>query len=165
MKPANPLFVYGGLAAAALIVVLAVVTNRTAAAASRVERMRSLQRELAADGGKLAAMAQAVADGRQRASSSKTLNLPAEIESVADGLGIRKNLRKVTTTGRKQSGSSNTDIYEVRVENIDLNTAVNFLYRLTRGPMAVAVQRCTVSTAYDNPNLVSISIVVNHITG
>jgi hypothetical protein len=86
------------------------------------------------------------------------------MEKTAAEFGLSKNLKKITFITHREDARFRGDDYELKIEGVDINTAVNVIYRIANAGVLVKVKKCSLSVSFENPTLLNISLLVSHIT-
>ena len=162
-KDRKKLFIFAGIPAALFIAVLvfhAAVNN----AQKRLVMMESVYAEMSGNRAALVSMSEGTKALKARAEESKNRNFVSEVEKTAAEFGLSKGLKKINFITRRQDGQFSADDYELKIEGVDINTAVNFIYRISNAGILMKVKKCSLTVSFENPNLLDISLLVSHIT-
>lgn len=101
---------------------------------------------------------------KKRLEDGKNKNFVGEMEKTASDMGIGKNLKKINFVTKKKEGAFNADDYELKLEGVDINAAVNFIYRISNAGLLVKIKKCSMIISFDNPGLLNINLLVSHVT-
>ena len=162
-KEKKKLFVSAGIFAllfVAVLVLQASVNN----AQKRLVLMKSVYSEMSGNRAALISMSEETKALKARAAESKNGNFVSEMEKTAAEFGLSKGLKKINFVTHKEDGRFRADDYELKIEGVDVNTAVNFIYRISNTGFLVKVRKCSMTVSFENPGLLNISILVSHIT-
>lgn len=162
-KEKKKLFVYAGIFALLLIGVFALQTAVNNAQ-KRLVLMESVYAEMSGNKSELISMSEETKTLKARALAGKNMNFVSEIEKTAAEFGLSKGLKRINFITHRQDGQFSADDYEVKIEGVDINTAVNFIYRASNAGVLVKVRKCSMSVSFENPSLLNISLLVSHIT-
>lgn len=133
-------------------------------AQKRLVLMESVYAEMSGNRAGLLAMSEQTKALKARAAESKNRNFVSEMEKTAAEFGLSKNLKKVTFITHREDARFRGDDYELKIEGVDINTAVNVIYRIANAGVLVKVKKCSLSVSFENPTLLNISLLVSHIT-
>ena len=162
-KEKKKLFVSAGIFAllfVAVLVLQASVNN----AQKRLVLMKSVYSEMSGNRAALISMSEETKALKARAAESKNINFVSEMEKTAAEFGLSKGLKKINFVTHKEDGRFRADDYELKIEGVDVNTAVNFIYRISNAGVLVKVKKCSIAVSFENPNILNISLLVSHIT-
>jgi hypothetical protein len=161
-KEKKILFISAGIVAllfAAVFMLLALVNN----AQQRLVLMESVYAEMANDKTALISMAEVTKALKARAGESRNRNVVTEMERTAAEFGLSKNLKKINFITRRQDGNVSADDYELQFEGVDINTAVNFIYRISNTGILVKIRKCSMTVSFENPAMLNISLLISHL--
>ena len=133
-------------------------------AQKRLALMESVYAEMSGNRAGLLSMSEQTKALKARAAESKNRNFVSEMEKTAAEFGLSKNLKKVTFITHREDARFRGDDYELKIEGVDINTAVNVIYRIANAGVLVKVKKCSLSVSFENPTLLNISLLVSHIT-
>lgn len=162
-KEKKKLFVFAGifvLLFVAVFVLQASVNN----VQKRLALMESVYTEMSGNKAALISMSEETKALKARAAESKSGNFVSEMEKTAAEFGLSKGLKKINFITHREDGRFKADDYELKIEGVDINTAVNFIYRISNTGVLVKVKKCSMSVSFENPSLLNISLLVSHIT-
>jgi hypothetical protein len=162
-KEKKKLFVSAGifvLLFVAVFVLQASVNN----AKKRLVLMESVYAEMSGKGAALISMSEETKALKARAAESKNMNFVSELENTMAEFGLSKGLKRINFITHRQDGQFRADDYELKIEGVDINTAVNFMYRISNTGVLVKVRKCSMTVSFENPSLLNISLLVSHIT-
>lgn len=149
---------------AVLVVTVFVLRAGVSGAEKRLALMDSVYAEMSGNRAGLISMSEETKALKARAAESKNRNFVSEIEKTAAEFGLSKNLKKINFIAHKEDARFRGDDYELNIEGVEINTAVNFIYKLTNAGMLVKVKKCSIAVNFENPTLLTINILVSHIT-
>ena len=162
-KEKKKLFVSAGIFAllfVAALVLQASVNN----AQKRLVLMESVYAEMSGKGAALISMSEETKALKTRAAESKNMNFVSEIEKTTAEFGLSKGLKRINFITHREDGQFRADDYELKIEGVDINTAVNFIYRISNTGVLVKVRKCSMTVSFENPSLLNISLLISHIT-
>lgn len=162
-KEKKMLLVYAGILAALFVAALilnAAVNN----AKNRLVLMESVYAEMSGKKAALMSMAEGTKAFKARAEESKNRNFVSEMEKTAAEVGLSQSLKKINFVTHKEDGQLKADDYELKLEGVDINTAVNFIYRISNAGVLVKVKKCSITVSFENQKILNISLLVSHIT-
>jgi hypothetical protein len=162
-KEKKKLFVFAGIFALLLVAVLVLQTSVNNAQ-KRLVLMESVYAEMSGNRAALMSMSEETKALKARAAESKNGNFVSEMEKTAAEFGLSKGLKKINFVTHKEDGRFRADDYELKIEGVDVNTAVNFIYRISNAAVLVKVKKCSIAVSFENPNILNISLLVSHIT-
>lgn len=145
----------------ALLLILAYIMNN---AGKRIALLESAYLEMGADRTTLVAISEDMKILKKRAEEGKGRNFIVEVERIAADSGIGKGLKKTNYVTKKKEGAFNSDDYELKLEGVDINSAVNFIYRISNAGLLIKIKKCSTSISFENPNLLNINLLVSHMT-
>jgi len=70
-----------------------------------------------------------------------------------------KRLKKINFVTHREDGQFRADDYELKLEGLDINTAVNFIYRISSTGVFVKVRKCSMTVSLKT-GLLNISLLV-----
>lgn len=162
-KEKKKLFVFAGIFAL-LIVAAFVLQASVNNAQKRLVLMGSVYAEMSGNKTALVSMSEETKALKARALENKNVNFVSEIEKTAAEFGLSKGLKKINFITHREEGRFKADDYELKIEGVDINTAVNFIYRISNTGVLAKVKKCSMSVSFENPSLLNISLLVSHIT-
>ena len=162
-KEKKKLSVFAGTAVLLLVAVL-VLQASVNNAKKRLVLMESVYSEMSGNRASLISMSEETKALKARAAESKNRNFVSEMEKTAAEFGLSKNLKKITFITHREDARFRGDDYELKLEGVDINTAVNVIYRIANAGVLVKVKKCSLSVSFENPTLLNISLLVSHIT-
>ena len=149
---------------ASLLVAVLVLRAGVNDAQKRLALMESVYAEMSGHRAGLISMSEETKALKARAAESKNRNFVSEMEKTATEFGLSKNLKKVNFITHREDARFRGDDYELKIEGVDINTAVNFIYRISNAGVLVKVKKCSIAVSFENPSLLNISLLVSHIT-
>lgn len=162
-KDRKKLLIFAGILAALFIAVV-VFNAALNKAQKRLVIMESVYTEMTGNRAGLIAMAEETKKLKARAGESRNSNFVSEMEQTAAEFGLAKGLKKINLVAHKEDGKFRGDDYELKIEGVDINTAVNFIYRISNSGILVNFKKCSMTVSFENPDLLNISLLVSHIT-
>ena len=162
-KEKKKLFVSAGVFVL-LIVAVIVLQTSVSNAQKRLVLMESVYAEMSGNRAELISMSEETKALKTRAAESKNRNFVSEMEKTAAEVGLSKGLKKINFVSHRQDGQFRADDCELKIEGLDINTAVNFIYRISNTGVLVKVRKCSMTVSFENPGLLNISLLVSHIT-
>ena len=162
-KEKKKLFVFAGIFALLFVVVLVLQTSVNNAQ-KRLVLMESVHAEMSGNKAELISMSEETKALKARAAESKNRNFASEMEKTASEFGLSKDLKRINFITHRQDGQFSADDYELRIEGVDINTAVNFIYRISNAGVLAKVRKCSITVSFENPSRLNISLLVSHIT-
>lgn len=148
----------------ALLTVAVFVLHAAANSAyKRVAIMESVHAEMSGDKAMLISMSEATKALKARAEEGKNRNVISEVERTAADFGLSRSLKKVNFVTRRQEGHYSADDYELQLEGVEINTAVNFIYRISTAGVLVKIKKCSMTVSFESPGLLNISLLVSHL--
>ncbi len=133
-------------------------------AQQRLSLIESVYREISSNRAGLIAMSEETKLLLSRAVEGRDRNFVSEVEKIAAGTGLSKKLKKIQFLTQRQDGRFKGDDYDLRLEGLDINEAVNFIYRVSNAGALVKIRKCSLTVSFENPALLNISLLVSHIT-
>lgn len=162
-KEKNKLLVAAGILAALFAAVLFLRAGVNDVQ-KRLALMESVYAEMTGNRAGLIAISEETKTLKARAAEGKNRNFVSELEKTAAEFGLSKNLKKVSFVAHREDARLRGDDYELTVEGVALNTAVNFIYRLSNTGVLLKIKKCSIAVSFENPTLLNISLLVSHIT-
>ena len=157
------ILVAAGIIALLLVAVIA-LNGAVNNAQKRLSMMESVYAEMSVNKAGLISRAEETKALKTRAAEGKNRNFVSEMEKTAAEYGLSKVLKKINFVTHREEGQFRGDDYELKIEGVDINTAVNFIYRITSSGLVIKVKKCSMSVSFENPSLLNISLLVSHIT-
>ena len=133
-------------------------------AQKRLAMLESVYTEMSGNRAGLITMSEETKVLKARAAESKNRNFVSEMEKTATEFGLSKNLKKINFITHREDVRFKGDDYELKLEGVDINTAVNFIYRIANTGVLVKIKKFSLSVSFENPSLLNISLLVSHIT-
>lgn len=158
----NKLIYYAG-AIVLLIVAVALLYTALNKAQKRLALMESVHAEISSEKAALMAMSEDTKALKARAEESRNKNFVTEMEKTSAEFGLSRSLKKINFIANRQDGHFVADDYEIKLEGVDINTAVNYLHRLANAGLLVKVKKCSVAVSFENQNLLNISLLLSHL--
>ena len=162
-KEKKKLFVSAGIFALLFVAVLVLQTSVNNAQ-KRLVLMESVYAEMSGNSAALISMSEETKALKTRAAESKNMNFVSEIEKTTAEFGLSKGLKRINFITHREDGQFRADDYELKIEGVDINTAVNFIYRISNTGVLVKVRKCSMTVSFENPSLLNISLLISHIT-
>lgn len=162
-KEKKNLFVSAGIIALLAVAVL-VLQSSVNSAEQRLVLMEALYAEMIGDKAALISMSEGTKALKARAEESKNRNVVSEMERTAAEFGLSKSLKKINFITRRQEGHVSANDYELQFEGVDINTAVNFIYRISNAGLLVKIKKCSMTVSFENPAILNISLLISHLT-
>ncbi len=162
-KDKKMLLVAAGILASLFVAVL-VLRAGVNDAQKRLVLMESVYAEMSGNMAGLISMSEETKALKTRAVESKNRNFVSEMEKAATEFGLSKNLKKVNFVTHREDARFRGDDYELKLEGVEINTAVNFIYRITNAGVIVKVKKCSIAVSFENPTLLNISLLIAHMT-
>ncbi len=162
-KEKKKLFVFAGIIAA-LFVAVVVLQGAVNNAQKRLLLMETVYAEMSGNRAALISMSEETKAFKSRAVEGKNRNFVSEVEKTAAEFGLSKGLKKINFITHREDGRFRADDYELKIEGVDINTAVNFIYRISNTGVLMKVRKCSMTVSFENPGLLNISLLVSHIT-
>jgi hypothetical protein len=149
---------------ALLFVAVVVLQTSVNNAQKRLALMESIYAEMSGNKAALVSMSEETKTLKARAAESKDINFVSELEKTTAEFGLSKGLKRINFITHREDGQFRADDYELKIEGVDINTAVNFIYRISNTGVLVKVRKCSMTVSFENPSLLNISLLVSHIT-
>lgn len=162
-KEKKNLLVAAGILAALVMAVLFLRAG-VSDVQNRLALMESVYAEMSGNRAGLIAMSAETKALKARAVESKNRNFVSEIEKTAAEFGLSKNLKKINFITHREDARFKGDDYELKIEGVEINTVVNFIYRISNAGVLVKIKKFSVAVSFENPTLLNISLLVSHIT-
>jgi hypothetical protein len=162
-KEKKKLFIFAGIFAL-LVVAVFVLQASVNNAQKRLALMKSVHSEMSGNKAELISMSEETKALKARAAEGKNRNFVSEMEKTVSEFGLSKGLKKINFVTHRQDGQFSADDYELKIEGVDINTAVNFIFRISNAGVLVKVKKCSLAVSFENPSLLNISLLVSHIT-
>jgi hypothetical protein len=90
---------------------------------------------------------------RRRAALGPKEGIIKSIDDVFSSMGLKDRLSTVKPTGTAQLGDLIQEQAEVSIKNVDLNEAVNILYKIENAPALLMVKDADIKTSFSAPKL------------
>jgi hypothetical protein len=81
------------------------------------------------------------------------------LEQILDGLGIEA--KSIKPLEKRTSGEFTEENAELEIENIDINTIVNLLYRIDNSPVPFKIKDVSIRTTFENPDIYILSLTAS----
>ena len=154
------------IVSASALAVLLLVCIGLQTSLSKAEKSLALMESIYADmsGNKplLKSMASETSILKSRAEENRNKNFVSEMEKTAAAAGLSKMLKKINFVSHSEEGKFKGDVYELKLEGVDMNSAVNFMYRISVSGVVAKVKQCSMAVSFENPSLLNVSLVVSH---
>lgn len=149
---------------ASLLVAVLFLRAGVSDAQKRLALIEAMYAEMSGNRAGLMSMSEETKALKARAAENKNKNFVSEIEKTATEFGLAKSLKKINFITHREDARFRGDDYELKIEGVEINTAVNFIYRISNSGVMVKVKKCSVAVSFENPALLNISLLVSHIT-
>lgn len=113
---------------------------------------------------KINLMSEYLTISKRRIEEGRNKNINSEIDRIADEISAKKNLKKINFLSKKKDGIYNREDYEIKIENIDINTLINFLYKIKTANIYLKITSFNISVSFENPSLLNTSLVISYIS-
>lgn len=113
---------------------------------------------------KINLMSEYLTISKRRIEEGRNKNINGEIDRIADEISAKKNLKKINFLSKKKDGIYNREDYEIKIENIDINTLINFLYKIKTANIYLKITSFNISVSFENPSLLNTSLVISYIS-
>lgn len=148
---------------ASLFVAVFVLQTFVNDAQKRLVLMDSVYVEMSGDRASLISMSEETKVLKARAEESRNRNFVSEMEKTAADFGLSKGLKKINFVTHREERHFIADDYELKIEGVDINTAVNFIYRISNTGVLLKIKKCTMTVSFENPGALNISLLVSHL--
>lgn len=88
----------------------------------------------------------------------------AAIEEIAKRTGMKDRIASIKPLEEKSSGGYIDKPVEVRLEGVDLNHLVNFIYQAEAGPKLMVVRELSMKSRFEDPDLLDVTMRVSLVT-
>lgn len=95
-----------------------------------------------------------------KSSLSKVEGIVQAFDEVFRSLGLRQKLKYVKPLGTKKLEGAKEEEAEVEVERVNMNEAINILYKIENAPMVLSVRKATFQTSFEDPGLLNITMTI-----
>lgn len=82
------------------------------------------------------------------------------VDEVFLPLGLKQKVKSIKATGVRDVKDAVEEEAEIQIERVDMNEAVNILYRFENAPMALPVRKAVLKASFDNPAHLNITMTV-----
>lgn len=130
----------------------------------RIDISKSILEDIVNNKKAINLMSDYITSSKRRIEGGKNRNINTEIEKIADAVSSKKNIKKIIFLTKKKEGQYNREDYEIRIEGIDINTFVNFLYRLKTAELFIKISGFNLSLSFENPSLLNATLVISYIS-
>lgn len=130
-------------------------------ARARHERARARLAEINALRNELQPIKQRVAGLESRKSLTKVQGIVDAVEKVFEPIGLKGKVKSVKPLGTKTASEERA---EVAIEGVNMNEMVNMLYSIENAPMLFIIRKTAISTSFENPELLNVSLTLSLIT-
>jgi hypothetical protein len=93
-------------------------------------------------------------------SLSKVEGIVQAFDEVFRSLGLKQKLKYVKPLGTKKLEGAKEEEAEVEVERVNMNEAINILYKVENAPMVLSVRKATFQTSFEDPGLLNITMTI-----
>lgn len=145
-----------------IAVLLAVVYSRYSLARGHaldrkadMERFAALKAEYLAE--------KAGIDALSRRASAPDSSVVSVVETLAQGIGIRERIVSLKPLGESASAGYVQREAEVRIERVDLNQLVNFLFQAENGRYLIAIREFSMKSRFEDPDLLDAVVRLAHV--
>lgn len=97
-----------------------------------------------------------------RKSLTRVEGVVEAVDKIFEPLGLKGKIKSVKPIGAKEASEEKA---EVTVQGVDMNEMVNILYKMEYAPMLIVVRKVGLSTSFENPKLLNMTITLSLITG
>ncbi len=129
-----------------------------------IDNSRLILQEIITNRDSINTMSEFITSSKRRIESGKNRNINTEIEKVAELISAKKNLKKINFISKKKEGSYNREDYELRLEGIDINSLINFIYRIKNLDFFIKITSFSINSSFENPSLLNATIVISYIS-
>ena len=84
------------------------------------------------------------------------------VDKIFEPIGLKNKVKSVKPLGAKEASEEKA---EVTIQAVDMNEMVNILYKIEYAPMLIIVRKVSLSTSFENPKLLNMTITLSLITG
>ncbi|MEW6587210.1 MAG: hypothetical protein AB1442_16565 [Nitrospirota bacterium] len=83
------------------------------------------------------------------------------VDEVFLSIGLKDKLKTLKSTGKREVTEGFEEDADLYVEKVTMNEMVNIFYKIQSAPMILSVKRVTVKKAFDNHELLNISLGIS----
>ncbi|MBI5101793.1 MAG: hypothetical protein HZB33_08180 [Nitrospirae bacterium] len=148
--------------AAAIIGVIACIAMAITARSLRTENagLKARQTELMALKDEALKLREAVGSVTEKKSVTRVEGVVQAADEIFKSLGISQKVRSVKPSGSGERQYGIEEEAEVQLEKLTMNELVNLLYRVENAPMVLTSKKASMKTAFDNPTLLNVTMVI-----
>lgn len=103
-------------------------------------------------------------DGLSRKASAPDASVVSVVEALAQGIGIRGRIVSLKPLGESAAAGYIQREAEVRIERVDLNQLVNFLFQAENGRYLLAIKEFSMKSRFEDPDLFDATMRLAHVT-
>ncbi len=144
-----------------LLPVLCIVLFSISLSSERdLRTLRARQKELASLKEEYLSMRGKIAFAESKKNLMQVKGVVQAIDDIMTPMGMKQKIKSVKPTGTKEMKDVTEEEAEVQIEKVDMNEAVNIFYKIENAPMALSVKKANVSTLFEDPAHVNITMVL-----
>lgn len=106
----------------------------------------------------------ALLDAVSQRAASMNESPVAAIEEIAKRTGMKDRVASVRPLEEKTSAGYTDKPVEVKLEAVDLNRLVNFIYQAESGPKLMVVRELSMKSRFEDPDLLDVTLRVSLVT-
>lgn len=154
-------FIIALTALAALLTACGLLYGYTVSLKRDISSLTARKGELVKLSAEYSALKQRVDAVEKKQSLTKVAGVVEAVDDVFEPLGLKQKVKSVKSTGTRELKDGVQEEAEVIVEKATMNEMVNIFHKIETAPMAVSVKRASIKTAFDNPQLLNMSVTVS----
>jgi hypothetical protein len=144
-------------------VFLIVITLITFASSGRLERknraLHSQLNKMETMKEELVQLRELVDTREKKIGLTEVSGVISALEQMLEGLGIEA--KSIKPLEKRTSGEFTEENAELEIENIDINTMVNLLYRIDTSPVPFKIKDVSIRTTFENPDMYILSLTAS----
>lgn len=142
-----------GLSLVVLFVLVIALLGVRAGAAKALDGSRAAEKEFKTLAVQYVSLKGEMDELRKRASLGPKEGIIKAVDDLFSSMGLKDKVSTIKPTGTKPLGEMVLEEAELGIRNVDLNEAVNILYRIENGPVLLTVKEAAIKSSFSGPQL------------
>lgn len=132
--------------------------NQLESAKKELQQLKDQRKEIMMLHGEYVSLKQKIDAVESRKNLTNVQGIIQAVDEVFSSTGLKDKVKTVKATGKRESKDGSEEEADVYIEKVTMNETVNIFYRIENAPMVLTIKKATVKKAFENPELLNISL-------
>ena len=143
------------------IIMISVALTILANERKDLQRLKEQRKEMIVLKDALLLLSRKVHNVEAKKELSNVQGIAQAVEDVFASVGLKARVKTVKATGKRETRDGFEEEADVYIEKVTMNEMVNIFYRIQNAPMVLTVNKVTIKTSFENPELLNISLILS----